>query len=183
MTRVVFVAVLFCFIDTVEKVMCIKESNRTVTIYRIVEECCPGYTKDKDGGCVRVSGVDIKVGTSKNPAVPAVTVEPMDPSHVETVTYDNGSAEGGSASEGGSGGYNSDDDDDGKFFLGLSHGAYAGIVCGILFVACVALLTALHYRKRKQRQKKMSTINMEQDVTQQQQMLPMQRMDTEPVPT
>lgn len=43
---------------------------------------------------------------------------------------------------------NDDDDDDDKFFLGISHGAYAGIVCGILFVACVALLVALHYRKR-----------------------------------
>ena len=41
-----------------------------------------------------------------------------------------------------------DDDDDDKFFLGISHGAYAGIVCGVLFVACVALLVALHYRKR-----------------------------------
>ena len=44
--------------------------------------------------------------------------------------------------------YSDDEDDDDTFFLGISHGAYAGIVCGILFVACVALLTALHYRKR-----------------------------------
>ena len=39
------------------------------------------------------------------------------------------------------------DNNDGPFW-GISHGVYAGISCGILFVACVALLTAMHYKKR-----------------------------------
>lgn len=68
------------------------------------------------------------------------------------------------------------DGDEEKVSLTISHGAYAGIVCGILFVLSVALLTALHYRKRKMRQAKMKTLNLEQDVSQRQTLVPLETM-------
>lgn len=183
-----------------EKVDCIKEENRTVTIYRVVEECCPGYVKSGDGKCVAMSQTGprpgpSRPGASKSTVVPMVTQEPpdSDSSAVEKETrvrgnnfnHNDGRSKGDkNTAESRLGDYDTNDDDDGKFFLGLSHGAYAGIVCGILFLACVALLTALHYRKRRRRQKKMSNIHLEQEVAQQQQqMLPMQTMDKEPTPT
>lgn len=104
---------------------CLKEMNQTVSIYRVVEDCCPGYYRDAEGLCVR------------NPQA--------------------------SESRG----------EDGKLNLTVSHGAYAGIVCGILFVGCVALLTALHYRKKKARQAKMSKIKLEHEIVQKQPMMSM----------
>ncbi|BFZ04555.1 hypothetical protein BsWGS_07593 [Bradybaena similaris] len=44
--------------------------------------------------------------------------------------------------------YKSDD----GLFLGLSSGAYAGIVCSFAFVSCVVILVALRIHKRKRQQ-------------------------------
>ena len=32
-------------------VPCLKQQNRTITFYRVVEDCCPGYYKDSEGEC------------------------------------------------------------------------------------------------------------------------------------
>lgn len=32
---------------------CVKEANQTITIYRIVEDCCPGYYYNEDRHCIR----------------------------------------------------------------------------------------------------------------------------------
>ncbi|XP_076435012.1 uncharacterized protein LOC143274910 isoform X3 [Babylonia areolata] len=119
-----------------ETVPCLKTRNITGTIYRIVEDCCPGYHKNRDGRCV----------------------EDWDP-------------DSGQVSDGG------DEDDDDTFFLGISHGAYAGIICGILFIACVALLTAVHYRKRKLQEQKKNAMAADQEAAQRQQMIPLEKMD------
>ncbi|XP_012934562.1 uncharacterized protein LOC101847799 [Aplysia californica] len=39
-------------------------------------------------------------------------------------------------------------EDDDSLLWGLSHGAYAGIICSFVFIICVAILIGLHMRKR-----------------------------------
>uniref|UniRef100_A0A2C9LH55 EMI domain-containing protein n=1 Tax=Biomphalaria glabrata TaxID=6526 RepID=A0A2C9LH55_BIOGL len=48
--------------------------------------------------------------------------------------------------------------------FGLSHGAYAGIVCTLLFFMCVIILTAWHIFKRK-RNARLKDFKMEMCVT------------------
>ncbi|XP_070206459.1 uncharacterized protein [Littorina saxatilis] len=124
-----------------ESVPCVKEMNRTVTIYRVVEDCCPGYHRNNDGKCIMDEG--FKPARSRS----------------------------------------DDEDDDDGLFLGASPGVYAGIICGILFVACIALLVAVHYRKRRLRADKQKILSGEQDSAQKQQMIPMVKTDTQPVST
>ncbi|KAL8619094.1 hypothetical protein ACOMHN_019366 [Nucella lapillus] len=244
-----------------ETVACLKTRNMTQTIYRIVEDCCPGYRRNKGGQChrlpeselknntetvtnktrplpvtgetipvsvtgetipVSVTGETIPVSVTGETIPVSVTGETSSPQSNVSEPYLNdlvtvglnGShqGKGGNANdseektEGGypdtgvkdtvtyiPGDYHSvgsgdsdmsrgnDDDDDG-FFLGLSHGAYAGIICGILFIACVALLTAVHYRKRRLQEEKKATVPADQDAAQRQQMIPMEKIDPPPPP-
>ncbi|XP_025089131.1 uncharacterized protein LOC112561109 isoform X2 [Pomacea canaliculata] len=117
-----------------ETVDCIKEENRTTTIYRIAEDCCPGYSRSLEGKCIRDSRAHSSLDDGRR--------------------------------------------DDGKIYLGLSHGAYAGIVCGVLFVACITLLTVMHYHKRKKRQKKSDSAMSQLNAAQTQQMLSMAKLDS-----
>ncbi|XP_070206458.1 uncharacterized protein [Littorina saxatilis] len=149
-----------------ESVPCVKEMNRTVTIYRVVEDCCPGYHRNNDGKCISDAET-----AKKSQAAEKTSQGGLDPSD----TVDEGFKPARSRSD--------DEDDDDGLFLGASPGVYAGIICGILFVACIALLVAVHYRKRRLRADKQKILSGEQDSAQKQQMIPMVKTDTQPVST
>ncbi|XP_076435007.1 uncharacterized protein LOC143274910 isoform X1 [Babylonia areolata] len=225
-----------------ETVPCLKTRNITGTIYRIVEDCCPGYHKNRDGRCVVPSELDLnnktwiaptdnktQTSTDKTQILGGKTQTSTDKTQTsadnktqisgdktqtlannktqtstdnKTLTSAEGNSEqfpppdlrqfgdlvttaagfnltgqedwdpdSGQVSDGG------DEDDDDTFFLGISHGAYAGIICGILFIACVALLTAVHYRKRKLQEQKKNAMAADQEAAQRQQMIPLEKMD------
>ncbi|XP_076435010.1 uncharacterized protein LOC143274910 isoform X2 [Babylonia areolata] len=153
-----------------ETVPCLKTRNITGTIYRIVEDCCPGYHKNRDGRCVGQAGGTVDWQGERYEEDVADRE-----GRVTSLSHDTGpedwDPDSGQVSDGG------DEDDDDTFFLGISHGAYAGIICGILFIACVALLTAVHYRKRKLQEQKKNAMAADQEAAQRQQMIPLEKMD------
>ncbi|PVD31410.1 hypothetical protein C0Q70_06822 [Pomacea canaliculata] len=153
-----------------ETVDCIKEENRTTTIYRIAEDCCPGYSRSLEGKCIPESDIEQK------DRITTENVNEQESAEHTTLQNDiHGFTTGDSRA------HSSLDDgrrDDGKIYLGLSHGAYAGIVCGVLFVACITLLTVMHYHKRKKRQKKSDSAMSQLNAAQTQQMLSMAKLDS-----
>jgi hypothetical protein len=95
-----------------EMVPCAKERNHTVQQYKIVSECCPGYTLDPINNITCI-------------LMPSIHADGRSDQSVQYYVSDN------------------------DLFLGLSPGAYAGIICSFLFAICVAVLITLHVLKRK----------------------------------
>ncbi|KAH9515174.1 hypothetical protein Btru_019433 [Bulinus truncatus] len=104
---------------------CPIQHNRTVEKYQIVEECCPGYILDPINNitCIKENeGLMEEVTTIES----IIETELSNHSAVGSLHY--GSSD---------------------TIFGLSHGAYAGIVCTLLFFICVIILVVWHVHKRK----------------------------------
>ncbi|XP_055862185.1 uncharacterized protein LOC106071020 isoform X1 [Biomphalaria glabrata] len=141
-----------------ELVECPVEHNRTIAEYIVVEECCPGFVLDPINNvtCIRENNdQQEEVTTIQSEIERNVSEVTTDCSSLETKISDSDNSKS-------VGGLHYDLEDNTIF--GLSHGAYAGIVCTLLFFMCVIILTAWHIFKRK-RNARLKDFKMEMCVT------------------
>ncbi|XP_005108483.2 uncharacterized protein LOC101855676 [Aplysia californica] len=125
-----------------DSVPCLVKKNRTIIRYKIIEECCKGYELDPINNitCIWIHAASVQDRQQKKVHAEVPTTTTM----VEDIPSNNQS----NSSIGGSEGRIHYYEDDDSLLWGLSHGAYAGIICSFVFIICVAILIGLHMRKR-----------------------------------